>query len=155
MNTTQRYLETLKAKTGAPSDYKLAQILDITRQQMSNYRTRGEQFGEETCMKVASILEIDPVIVMAEVQMEKAKNEQAKAAWKMLFERLGGVAASLLIATTLGAMTPTNANAGAASSVDVTSNNSVYYVKSTKRRARQTKRKIDLSFLVNNFLGIA
>lgn len=155
MNTTNEFLDAVKAKTGAGSDYKLANILEVTRGGISSYRTGRTCLDDETCLKVASILEIDPAMVFAAIYAERSKNADAKAVWKSLFEKLGGVAASLLIATTLGGMTPTNANAGAASSVDVTSHNNVYYVKSTKRRARQTKRKIDLSFLVNNFLGIA
>lgn len=155
MNTSNSYLDAVKTKLGLVSDYQLAKFLGCGHARISNYRSGYSKFDDEMAVKAASILEIDPMIVIAAVNAERAKNEETKAIWKALFERLGGVAATLLIASGLNIATPSNSIAGAASSVDVTSNNNVYYVKSTRRNRYKKQSRIDLSFLVQNLLKFA
>lgn len=123
MKTTIEWLEAIKAKTGATSDYKLAQALGVSRQAISKFRNYGDIFSDETCFKVASILEIDPILVFASVHAQKSKNEIVKANWKVIFERLGGVAASVVFATAF-LSSPTPAKASEAQLQD-----NVYYVK--------------------------
>lgn len=91
MNATNKYLDAVKAKTGAPSDYALSVVLGISRQQISKYRTKGEYLGGETAVKAASILEIDPLLILSEIQIDKSKTDGEKAAWSALFERCGGL----------------------------------------------------------------
>ena len=124
MNTTNDYLNAVKAKTGAPSDYALAKKLELTRSAISKYRNLNTGFDNLTALKVASILEIDPMIVISSVSLEKAKTPTEKQLWKTVFERLGGVAASVIIASTL-LVNPAPAKAAS----DFTSRNNVYYVK--------------------------
>lgn len=127
MNTTKDYLEAVKAKTGAASDYALAPILGLTKQQISVYRNNKGFLGDETAIKVAEILEIDAAIVAAAVHAERAKSDQEKAMWTSMWEKLGGVAASLVVALALGSSpSPAQAAPGGVA-------NSVYYVKSRRR----------------------
>lgn len=154
MNSTLRYLEAVKEKTGAPSDYALAKVLNVTRQQVSLYKTKGQFIGGDVALRVADILEIDPVIVLSDIQADKAKTDDERAVWRSLIERIGGVAATLLIATGISAANPSPANAGAASSVSDGSG-SMYIMLNRRKKPRKTKRKIDLSFLVGNMLQTA
>ncbi len=129
MKTTNEFLNAVKAKTGAASDYALAQKLMVTRSAISKYRNNKSNLDDETCLKVARILEIDAGIVLAAIHSERAKTEIERSAWNSLFERLGGVAASVMIATTLfGNSAPVKA------SEQVVSHKNVYYVKSRKRK---------------------
>jgi len=124
MKTTKEYLNAVKAKTGVASDYALSKVLDISRQQVSKYRNNNEFLSDLTCVKVASILEIDPMIVISAINAERSRNEKEKAVWTALFEKLGGMAASVLIATAVF-----SAPAPVKASEQVTSHNNVYYVK--------------------------
>lgn len=124
MNTTQQYLDAVKAKHGAASDYALSKVLGVSHQQITNYRRKGYGLGNETAIKVAELLEIDPGIVIAAVHAERAKSEAERNAWRSMFEKLGGVAAGLVIG--LSAVSPSPAQA-------VEQANSVYYVKSRRR----------------------
>jgi len=129
MKSTKQFLNAVKAKTGAASDYALAKELDTSKQNISNYLGKDRPMSDDIALKVASILEIDPYIVLAAVHAEHAKTEAEKSAWNTLFERLGGVAASVVIATTLfGHSAPVKA------SEQVVSHKNVYYVKSRKRK---------------------
>ena len=129
MKTTLDYLNAVKAKTGAVSDYALAKELGISRQAISKYRNLGESFSDKTAIKVAQILEIELSEVLISAQIESTKNDTVRSAYKSIFERLGGVAASVLVATTLFS---NPAPVKAATGNDFV--NDVYYVKSRKRK---------------------
>lgn len=151
MNATNKYLDALKAKTGAASDYALASKMDLTRSAISAYRKKNVHFDDKTCLKVASILEIDPLLVITEIHLDRAKSEEEKTAWKGFLERLTGVAAMCLLATGITALQP----APALASEVLNPSNNIHYAKSKRRRKAPTKAKIDLSFLVQNLVGFA
>lgn len=127
MNTTIDFLEALKAKTGLSSDYALAKKLKITRAAVSKYRQKRTTFDDSTALTAAEILEVEPATVLAAVHAERAKTEAEKSAWKSIYERLGGIAASVMVATLLAAPSaPAKAAEGGRFA-------NVYYVKSRRR----------------------
>lgn len=144
MKTTIDYLNDVKAKTGAVSDYALAKEMGITRAAVSIYMSKKRTFSDETCLKVASILDVDPSEVLIAAHIERTKNETVKNTYQKIFERLGGVAASVLVATSLMA-SPTPAKAEG-----LQIQNNVYYVKSRKRR----KIPNPLEFLVSQLIQV-
>jgi len=148
MNATNKYLDAVKAKTGAPSDYALAAILGITKQQISKYRNKGEYLGDGACMEAARILEIDPLIILAEIQAEKAKSEPAKAVWKQLYEKLGGMAAAVTLGIMLSAPTPSSASTGAGYQ-SAKQPSDLYIIRNGRGRKR---RKGGLTMLLQNLL---
>jgi predicted transcriptional regulator len=124
MKTTIDYLNAIKAKTGAVSDYALAKEMGITRAAVSIYMAKKRTFSDETALKVARILDIDASEVLLAAHIERSQSETVKTAYKSIFERLGGVAASVLVATTLFS---NPAPVKAATGNDFV--NDVYYVK--------------------------
>lgn len=116
MQTSIDFVEALKTKTGAGSDYALAKTLGVTRQAVSNYRTGAKTFSDEIALKAASLLEIEPGIILAAVHAERAKTEAEKSAWKMMFERLGGVAAMVACGIMLSGFYPAESRASTESS---------------------------------------
>lgn len=156
MNTTLDYLEAVKQKLKKGdeevSDYRLAKELEISRAAVSKYKNKGDTLSEETAMKVASILEIEPIVVLAAIHAEKAKTAEIKAAWRGLVERLGSVAAMCLIATGINAFQP----APALASETINTTDDLYIMRNKRRRRKAPqKAKIDLSFLVQNLVGFA
>lgn len=121
MKTTIEFLDGLKAKYGLNSDYALWKKSGISQQSLSNYRLGKTHFDDSTAIRVAKLLEIDPAIVVSAVHAERAKSDPEKAVWREIFEKLGGVAASVVIGIAAFTLPVQN--------VDVGSGNSVYYVK--------------------------
>lgn len=103
MNTTIQLLDSVKIKHGLASDYALAKKLGVSQPAVTKYRVHGQTMDDRACLKVAELLEIDAATVLACVHAERAKTEAEKTAWKLIYERLGGIAASVLIATLLSA----------------------------------------------------
>lgn len=124
MNTTNEYLDAVKAKSGAASDYALSKVLGVTRASISSYRNKKSFFDDKTAVKVAKILEIDAGIVAAAVHAERAKNETERNLWQSVFEKLGGVAAGVVIG--LAGVSPAPSQAAE-------QGDSVYYVKCRRR----------------------
>lgn len=85
---TSELLDQVKEKTGAVSDYKLAQVLDFSKQKVSNLRSGKIRPDAYECARIAVALERDPLEVMAEIGAENAKTEKAREFWKSFFSGL-------------------------------------------------------------------
>lgn len=101
MRTTLDFLDAVKARHSVESDYKLAQLMGVTRSCISNYRNGKSSLDDVAALKVAELLELSPGIVLSAVHAERAKAPAEKAAWNSIFEKLGGLAAGVLIASCL------------------------------------------------------
>ncbi len=109
--TTNEFLDAISAKAGGASDYRLAQLLGCSKQIISSYRHKGVAFGDEIAIRAAGILGLDPAYVVMCVHRERAKTEAEKALWASMLERLGGLAASILVVAVLIAPPPVQAGA--------------------------------------------
>jgi plasmid maintenance system antidote protein VapI len=112
MRTSVEFLDAVKARHSLPSDYSLAPVLGITRAQVSRLRNRKDFLGNQTALKVAELLDLEPGIVLSAVHSERAKSESEKAAWNSIFEKMGGFAAGVFLVLTLG-LSPTESRSDA------------------------------------------
>jgi len=129
MKTTE-YLDAIKRKHGIQSDYAISKTLGISRQAISNYRKGSAFFDDVVCLKVAELLNLDPMKVIADIHMERTKDPEVRKIWRRLARQVGRAAAVVLLAgqvVTLPA--PAQASVKAPG-------NSVYYVKSRRYRFR-------------------
>jgi len=120
------WIDRVKTVNKWDSDYRVAHELGLTRSAISKHRTRESTLDEDTSVKVAHALGINPAIVLTDQAMERAKDGEARTAWGTVLDRLGGVAAACLIGVGLTSAPPP-ANASQAQSA---LSDAVYYVKS-------------------------
>lgn len=106
MKTTIDFLNAVKAAKNLTSDYQLAKFLGLTQSSISLSMSGRTYLGDESAIKVAEALKIDPAQVIASVHYERAKKEEEKAVWRGILERLGGVAAALFIGVALFQFVP-------------------------------------------------
>lgn len=118
MTTTIDYLDALKAKTGAPSDYALAKILNVSRACVSRYRNGLGYFDDEICLKVASILELPEIEVLLNVHAERSTSPLVKASLSTFLKQLATTAAVCLITTGINLVSPSPAYAEAVASTN-------------------------------------
>lgn len=113
METTNEFMDAVKARYGLPSDYALAAKLGTTRSLVSAYRNNKRMLGDDTAVTVAKLLELDAGYVLACVAAERTQNPKARHAWEHAAEILKtyGAAAALLLLVAVPALTPTPANA--------------------------------------------
>lgn len=75
-------LDKAKEVTGATSDYKLAQVLDIPKERISDYRNGKRKPDVYACARIAAAINRDPLEIIALVEAEAAKSETQRAFWR-------------------------------------------------------------------------
>lgn len=118
MKTTE-YLAAVKAKRNITSDYKLSKALGVSESLMSKYQKGTVVPGPLVAFKIAEILGDQPSAVIADLELERAekaeKTDDAEE-WKSFVKKLGGVAATILVAVGCGGFS--NADAKLPSSAE-------------------------------------
>jgi len=97
MKNTVEFLDAVKKKHGLTSDYQLAGKLGLSRAAISRFQQGKDFLGDETAIKVADLLDLDPSYVAACIHSERAKQPAVKAMWKHTAEMLYGLAAVLAL----------------------------------------------------------
>ena len=75
------YLEAIKAKHQIKSDNALAEYLGIHRQMVSNYKKDRHYFDNKTAVIIAEELGIDPMRVIQDMEVQRAKDEKTREFW--------------------------------------------------------------------------
>lgn len=84
--TTIEYLDAVKKATGIASDYGIAKRLGFSLSALSSYRTGRRFFDDDAALTVAQVLNINPLLVIASVNAERAKTPELRARWLGLVE---------------------------------------------------------------------
>ncbi len=112
MASSLEFLDAVKVKHGISSDYALAKALGVTRFTISGYRHgKAKAMNSATAIRVAELLEIDPLLVVAVAERERAQADAERELWDKLVKKLGGMAAAVLLGAGL-AGTPAPSQAG-------------------------------------------
>ena len=84
MYTSKDLIKLLKEKENLPSDYAVSKFLGVTSQSIYKIQNKNTCFSEETCVLIAEHLHLDPLQVIACIQVEagiRDKNQKKVDAW--------------------------------------------------------------------------
>lgn len=84
--TTIEYLDAIKGRLGIASDYALAKRLGFPQATISGYRTGRRVFDDEAALTVAQVLNIEPILVIAAANAERAKTPEVRQRWLDLMQ---------------------------------------------------------------------
>lgn len=101
MKTTVEYLDAVRARLDLPSDYAAAKHLGVTRAAVSRYRQGGGAFDDTTALRVAYILDVDPLEVIAAANVERARDTVTRSLWEKAWGKAAGATATAAIAVLL------------------------------------------------------
>jgi transcriptional regulator with XRE-family HTH domain len=90
MKTTLEYLDAVREKLNIPSDYATAKALGVTRSGVSRWRTGSGVPDTMVCVRMAEILEIEPLEIIAATEHARANDEPAREFWQSVWEKSGG-----------------------------------------------------------------
>lgn len=96
MNTTE-YLQAVKTRLDITSDYALAARLGITRSAVSRLQQGGVSFSDDVALTIAEILNLNPLVVIASANAERAKTPEQRARWSGVMEKFSLSFNSLLL----------------------------------------------------------
>jgi predicted transcriptional regulator len=95
--TTLQFLEAVKRRQGISSDYAAAKLLGVTRQQVSHYRSGKSGFSDVTAVRIAELLGVPEIHVIAARNYERANRTEEKALWMELARKAVGATIGLML----------------------------------------------------------
>ncbi|MDN7873884.1 DUF3693 domain-containing protein [Burkholderia aenigmatica] len=103
MKSTIEYLDAVKTVLNLPSDYAAAKHLHVTRAAVSRYRNGDGAFDDTTALRVAEILDVDPLEVIAAANAERARDDETRRLWERAWGKVTGVtvASALVVGLTV------------------------------------------------------
>jgi transcriptional regulator with XRE-family HTH domain len=97
LRTIGEILDAVKAKHAITSDYKLAMFLGVGAGNLRNYRHGRSLPDELMCERLAVALGEEPEFLLAEIQCQRAANDDAARLWRRVADRLRGGANALIV----------------------------------------------------------
>ncbi|MBF0245254.1 MAG: hypothetical protein HQL31_08275 [Planctomycetes bacterium] len=94
----QELIEIAKAKQGGISEYKLAQMLGVSNQKVSNWKNGGVKISTYGALRLALLADLDPVETLAQIESGRAENETQADWWRGFLSSMGRGLNSLLLA---------------------------------------------------------
>lgn len=94
----EKLLDECKEKLEVKSDYALAKKLEIHAGLISDYRSGKREPDEYACLKFAEVLGLDGEMLIVHFAARKAKNPKVREYLQKHYERLGGMAAAIMMA---------------------------------------------------------
>ena len=86
--TIENVLERVKSQHGLKSDYMVGKVLNIRQTTVSNWRTGRSFPDEKMCLILAQAASIDPAFLVASMQAQRTKDDEVRAIWEQVAERL-------------------------------------------------------------------
>ncbi|WP_163557140.1 helix-turn-helix domain-containing protein [Halomonas sp. NO4] len=96
MNTLE-LLTRLKAAHGGASDYRIAQILGVKHQTVYRWKNGQGTMSDETGIRVAEELGIDPKTVVVDLHIEREAGNVASPVWKAIRRQLEMAATPVVV----------------------------------------------------------
>lgn len=94
--TTRQYIDecrkVAKKERGSESDYAVAMLLGISEDAVNRYRKGERAMDNNTARRVAELLHVEPLEVIAAAEVERAKTPSDKAAWRKWIKSPKGLA---------------------------------------------------------------
>lgn len=87
MKSTIDYLDEAKNRLKIDSDNKMAGILNIKREGISNYRAGRSRMDDYVAARIAEILDIPKIEVIGTANYEREKNQTKREYWKIVVEK--------------------------------------------------------------------
>lgn len=132
MKTVDELLDGVKSRRSIPSDYKLAAYLGVVPGAVKHWRHGRSLPDARVAARIAAELEMDPDVLVAELEAQRAQTAETRELWHRIATRLqGGTVHGVVLAglVALGFVTtPPNAVAAVTDLQSANSRGSVYYV---------------------------
>lgn len=97
------YISAAMQNSQCKSERKLCDMLDISNTSITNYRNKGVIPTSETMLKLAKLAGVPEWQALLDLQEWRAENENEKAIWRQISEKIKTAALILVTAGQLGA----------------------------------------------------
>ena len=98
MKSVSEYLDAVKKRLDLPSDYAAAKALGVTPSAISKYRLGRASFDDLTCLRVAEILGVDEIEVIAAANAARANDPRIRRVWENVWGKATGATVTAAVA---------------------------------------------------------
>lgn len=98
-SATKKYLDILRERYDGCSDYRISQLLHVSKACVSRWSNGKVGLGDESAARLADLCGLDPVKVLTELHLEKAKSRATRQYYEEVLRRTG--TAQLVVLSTL------------------------------------------------------
>lgn len=95
MEHVRKLIEECRTKLGVETDYQLAKAMDLHRGTLSQCISGKRPPDAYTCARIALVLELDPLEIIASIEAERARTPERRAFWQDLGKSSRKVAATV------------------------------------------------------------
>lgn len=88
-SATKKYMDLLRKQYGGCSDYRISQLLGVTKACVSRWSNGKAGIGDESAAKLADLCGLDPIEVITELYIERAKNRATRQYFEEVLKRTG------------------------------------------------------------------
>lgn len=85
MRKAIEWLEEVRKKKKIIGQTELAKLLDVSRSSITHNQNNRFSFSVKTEVKIANVLEIDPMLVTASTMHEQSQTEKDKKFWEQVY----------------------------------------------------------------------
>ncbi len=89
ISATKKYLDIIRKQYGGCSDYRIAQLLGVTRTAVSRWSQGKGTIGDEPAARLAELCELDPVEVLTELYIERSQSSVTRHYFEEVLKRTG------------------------------------------------------------------
>ena len=86
-SATKKYLEIIRKQYGNCSDYRIAQLLKVSRSCVSRWSKGNGTIGDEPAARLADLCGLDPVEVLTEIYIERSPSETTREYFQEVLKR--------------------------------------------------------------------
>ena len=91
-------LDRIRSRHNLKSDYAVSKLLDSSTQLIANWRHGRALPDERRCQKLAELAGLDADVLIAQMNAQRAKDDDSRAIWQRIAERLQMVPQALAAA---------------------------------------------------------
>lgn len=88
-SATKKYMDILRERYDGCSDYRIAQLLGVTKACVSRWSNGKGGMGDEPAAKLADLCGLDGVEVLTELYMERSKSRATRMYFEEVLKRTG------------------------------------------------------------------
>jgi len=86
--TTAAYIDKCRKLTATGSDYAVAKLIGVTQDAIHRYRKGERVMDNTTAILVARLLDLPPLLVIADCEVQRAKDDAHRELWEDLRTRI-------------------------------------------------------------------
>jgi|GEM_PF-4933696 len=88
-SATKKYIDIIRKQYGGCSDYRIAQLLQVSRSCIPRWKQGKGTIGDEPAARLADLCGLDPVEVLTELYLERSTSRVTRQYFEEVLKRSG------------------------------------------------------------------